>query len=207
MIRTSIISVPDELRDALRHMTRMTLIRTLASTRPDLTAYRNISSAYRIVFKSLARRYLELHDEIGDLDTMISSIIETLAPELIEQKAVGYESGAQLLITLSDNPERLKSESSFSALCGVSPIPASSGKTNRQRLNRGGGRAANNALHIIAIERLRIEQRPKNHVKKRTSDGLSKMEANRCLKIYIARELYYLLKNRNALINSTQITT
>ncbi len=97
---------------------------------------------------------------------MISSIIDTLAPELIEQKAVGYESGTQLLITLGDNPERLKSESSFSALCGVSPIPASSGKTNRHRLNRGGDRAANNALHIIAIGRLRIELHPKNHVKK-----------------------------------------
>lgn len=159
MIRTSIVSSPDEIRDTLRHMTRMTLIRTLASSRPDLTAYKNISSAYRIVFKSLARRYLELHDEIADLDKMISSIVDMLALELIEQKTVGYESAAQLLITLGDNPERLNSESSFAALCGVSPIPASSGKTNRHRLNRGGDRAANSALHIIAIGRLRTEQR------------------------------------------------
>ncbi|MDV7106412.1 IS110 family transposase [Vibrio sp. TH_r3] len=207
MIRTSIVSSPDEIRDTLRHMTRMTLIRTLASSRPDLTAYKNISSAYRIVFKSLARRYLELHDEIADLDKMISSIVDMLAPELIEQKAVGYESAAQLLITLGDNPERLNSESSFAALCGVSPIPASSGKTNRHRLNRGGDRAANSALHIIAIGRLRTEQRSKDYIKKRTADGLSKMEAIRCLKRYIAREIYYLLKNRNALINSIQITT
>lgn len=207
MIRTSIVSSPDEIRDTLRHMTRMTLIRTLASSRPDLTAYKNISSAYRIVFKSLARRYLELHDEIADLDKMISSIVDMLAPELIEQKAVGYESAAQLLITLGDNPERLNSESSFAALCGVSPIPASSGKTNRHRLNRGGDRAANSALHIIAIGRLRTEQRSKDYIKKRTADGLSKMEAIRCLKRYIAREIYYLLKNRNALINSMQITT
>lgn len=138
---------------------------------------------------------------------MISSIVDALAPELIEQKAVGYESAAQLLITLGDNPERLNSESSFAALCGVSPIPASSGKTNRRRLNRGGDRSANSALHIIAIGRLRTEQRSKDYVKKRIANGLSKMEAIRCLKRYIAREIYYLLKNRNALVNSIQIPT
>lgn len=138
---------------------------------------------------------------------MISSIVDALAPELIEQKAVGYESAAQLLITLGDNPERLNSESSFAALCGVSPIPASSGKTNRHRLNRGGDRSANSALHIIAIGRLRTEQRSKDYVKKRIANGLSKMEAIRCLKRYIAREIYYLLKYRNALVNSIQIPT
>ncbi|WP_413282512.1 IS110 family transposase [Vibrio sp. MA40-2] len=207
MIRTSIVSAPDELRDTLRHMTRMSLIRTLASTRPDLTNYRDISTAYRITLKSLARRYIELHDEIADLDKMIATIVETLAPQLIEQTAVGYESAAQLLITLGDNPERLRSESSFAALCGVSPIPASSGKTNRHRLNRGGDRAANSALHIIAIGRLRIEKRSQEYIKKRVGDGLSKMEALRCLKRYIAREIYYLLKKRNMLINAVQITS
>jgi transposase len=207
IIRSNIISAPEELRDSLRHMTRMNLIRTLASTRPDLTNYKDITSAYRITLKSLARRYVELHDEIADLDKMIATILETLAPELIEQKAIGYEKAAQLLITLGDNPERLRSESSFAALCGVSPIPASSGKTNRHRLNRGGDRAANSALHIIAIGRLRTEERSQAYVKKRTSDGKSKMEAIRCLKRYIAREVYYLLKNRNAYINSVQITS
>ncbi|TMP70517.1 IS110 family transposase, partial [Pseudoalteromonas ruthenica] len=122
---------------------------------------------------------IELHDEIADLDKMIATIVDTLAPELIKQNAVGYESAAQLLITLGDNPERLKSESSFAALCGVCPIPASSGKTNRHRLNRGGDRAANSALHIIAIGRLRTEDRSKSYIKKRTADGLSKMEALR----------------------------
>ena len=206
MIRTSIVSAPDELRETLRYMTRMSLIRTLASTHPDLTNYKDISTAYRITLKSLARRYIELHDEIADLDKMIATIVDTLAPELIKQNAVGYESAAQLLITLGDNPERLKSESSFAALCGVCPILASSGKTNRHRLNRGGDRAANSALHIIAIGRLRTEDRSKSYIKKRTADGLSKMEALRCLKRYIARELYYLLKNRNTSINCVQIT-
>lgn len=84
---------------------------------------------------------------------MISVIVDELAPELITGKAIGYESAAQLLITVGDNPERLKSEASFAALCGVNPIPASSGKVNRHRLNRGGDRAANSALHIIAMNR------------------------------------------------------
>ena len=148
---------------------------------------------------------MELHDEIADLDVMISVIVDELAPELITGKAIGYESAAQLLITIGDNPERLKSEASFAALCGVNPIPASSGKVNRHRLNRGGDRAANSALHIIAIGRLRIDARTKEYVEKRLTQGHTKLEALRCLKRYIAREVYYTLRKRNNLINSAQI--
>lgn len=113
---------------------------------------------------------------------MIKSIVDDLAPELVARNSIGYGSAAQLLITAGDNPERLKSEASFAALCGVSPIPASSGKTDRHRLNRGGDRAANSALHIIA-------------------DGLSKLEAIRCVKRYIAREVFSLIRDRYRRIN------
>ncbi len=207
MIQMNIVSAPDELREVLRKMTRMQLIRTLAAWRPDVTDYRNVTSAYRIAFKSLARRYLELHDEIADLDVMIASIVDELAPELIAKNSIGYQSASQLLITAGDNPSRLKSEASFAALCGASPIPASSGQTNRHRLNRGGDRAANSALHIIAIGRLRTEQRTRDYMEKRQADGLSKLEAIRCLKRYIAREVYFILRNRNRAINQTQIAT
>jgi len=138
---------------------------------------------------------------------MISVIVDELAPELIAGKAIGYESAAQLLITVGDNPERLKSEASFAALCGVNPIPASSGKINRHRLNRGGDRAANSALHIIAIGRLRTDARTKEYVEKRVTQGHTKLEALRCVKRYIAREVYYTLRKRNNFINSTQIAT
>ncbi|SEQ63202.1 transposase, partial [Nitrosomonas ureae] len=185
--------------------TRMQLIRTLVTWRPDLGGYRNISTAYKIALKYLARRYLELHDEIADLDVMISAIVDELAPDLIAGKAIGYESAAQLLITAGDNPDRLKSEASFAALCGVNPIPASSGKVNRHRLNRGGDRAANSALHIIAIGRLRTDNKTKEYVDKSLTQGHTKLEALRCLKRYIAREVYYILKKRNNLINSIQI--
>ena len=141
MIQNTIVCAPDELREPLRKMTRMQLIRTLAAWRPDLTDYRNVTSAYRITLKSLGRRYLELHGEIADLDVMIVAIVDELAPNLVARNSIGHESAAQLLLTAGDNVQRLRSEASFAALCGVSPVPASSGKTTRHRLSRGGDRA------------------------------------------------------------------
>lgn len=205
IIQTTIVCAPDRLRDLLRNMTRMQLIRTLAAWRPDLTQYRNVEEAYRIALKSLARRYLELHDEIADLDDMIEAIVKDLAPELLDQTAIGLNSAAQLLLTAGDNPERLKSEASFAALCGVSPVPASSGKIVRHRLNRGGDRAANSAIHIIAIGRLRLDPRTQDYIAKRVAAGNSKLEAIRSLKRYIAREVFGIIIRRNKQINQTQI--
>src|SRR5438477_11857207 len=201
MIHNTIVCAPDELRETLRRMTRMQLIRTLAAWRPDLTDYRSVVSAYRITLKSLGRRYLELHDEIADLDTMIVAIIDELAPALVARNSIGHGSTAQLLVTAGDNAERLQSEASFAALCGASPVPASSGKTTRHRLNRGGDRAANSALHIIAIGRLRTDPRIKAYIAKRVAEGHSKLEAIRCLKRYIAREVFSLISQRKREIN------
>ena len=205
MIQMTIVCAPDKIRDTLRSMTRMLLIRTLAAWRPDLTAYRQVEEAYRISLKSLARRYLELHDEIADLDKMIEAIVKDLAPELLAQTAIGLNSAAQLLLTAGDNPDRLKSEASFAALCGVSPVPASSGKTVRHRLNRGGDRAANSAIHIIAIGRLRLDARTQDYMARRIAAGNSKLEAIRCLKRYIAREVFGIIMRRYREINQSQI--
>ena len=205
MIHSTVVSAPDELRDAARELTRMELIRTLAAWRPDMTDYRNVTSAYRITLRSLARRYLELHDEIADLDDMIRAIVDDLAPDLVERNAIGHESAAQLLLTAGDNVERLRSEAAFAALCGVSPVPASSGKTTRHRLNRGGDRAANSALHIIAIGRLRTDPKTKAYIARRIAEGHSKLEAIRCLKRYIAREVFSLIRKRSREINQRQI--
>lgn len=205
MIQMTIVCAPDKIRDPLRSMTRMQLIRTLAAWRPDLTAYRQVEEAYRISFKSLARRYLELHDEIADLDAMIGAIVKDLAPELLAQTAIGLNSAAQLLLTAGDNPDRLKSEASFAALCGVSPVPASSGKTVRHRLNRGGDRAANSAIHIVAIGRLRLDARTQDYVARRIAAGNSKLEAIRCLKRYIAREVFGIIMRRHREINQSKI--
>ncbi|SDB74304.1 Transposase IS116/IS110/IS902 family protein [Agrobacterium fabrum] len=205
LIQNTIIAAPDALRDQLRRMTRMQLVRLLAAWRPDLTAYRDVEAAYRITLKSLGRRYLELHDEIADLDMMIAAIVEDLAPDLIERNSIGHNSAAQLLLTAGDNPERLKSEASFAALCGVSPVPASSGKTTRHRLNRGGDRLANSALHIIAIGRLRTDDNTKQYVARRVAAGHSKLDAIRALKRYIAREVFGIIMRRQKQINQTRI--
>ena len=205
MIHNTIVCAPDGLRDQLRSLTRMQLVRTLASWRPDLTAYRDLDSAYRIGLKSLARRYLELHDEIADLDAMIAAIVDELAPNLVARNSIGHTGAAQLLLTAGDNPERLRSEASFASLCGVSPVPASSGRTVRHRLNRGGDRAANSALHIIAIGRLRTDQRTKDYVARRLAEGHSKLDAIRALKRYLAREVFTLITQRRKEINATRI--
>ena len=207
MIQNTIVCAPDGLRETLRQLTRMQLIRTLAAWRPDLGEYRNVLSAYRITLKSLGRRYLELHDEIADLDVMIGGIVSELAPSLVARNSIGRECAAQLLLTAGHNSERLRSEASFAALCGVSPVPASSGKVTRHRLNRGGDRAANSALHIIAICRLRTDPRSKAYVERRIAEGHSKLEAIRCLKRYIAREVFMLITRRAREIGQTQIVT
>ncbi len=201
MLQTQIVSAPEELRDQVRNLTRMQLIRTIAAWRPDATDYRDVTTATRLALRALARRYLELSDEIAELDVPIQALVEELNPELLTRTGIGVNSAAQLLVTAGDNPERLRSEASFAALCGVSPVPASSGKTIRHRLNRGGDRAANSALHMIVISRLRMDEKTKAYVAKRTTEGMSKLEIMRCLKRYVAREVFYLLKRRTKEIN------
>ncbi|WP_313061975.1 IS110 family transposase [Agrobacterium cavarae] len=198
LIQNTIIAAPDVLRDQLRRMTRMQLVQLLAAWRPDLTACRDVEVAYRITLKSLGRRYLELHGEVADLDMMIAAIVEDLAPDLVERNSVGHNSAAQLLLTAGDNP-------SFAALCGVSPVPASSGKTTSHRLNRGGDRLANSALHIIAIGRLRTDDKTKQYVARRVAAGHSKLDAIRALKRYIARDVFGIIIRRQKQINQTRI--
>jgi transposase len=205
MIHNTIVPAPDGLRDQLRAMTRMQLVRTLATWRPDLTAYREVEAAYRISLKSLGRRHLEPHDEIADLDVMIAAIVKELAPNLIGRNSISYVGGAQLLLAAGGNPERMRSEASFAAPCGVSPVPASSGKTVRHRLKRGGDRSANSPLHIIAIGRVRTDQKTKDFVARRVSEGHSKLDANRALKRYLAREVFTLIMQRQKEINASRI--
>lgn len=201
MIKAHIVSAPEELRDQLRGMTRMQLIRHLAATRPDSTDFKTPVGAAKISLKRLAKRYVDLDDEVSELDDMIKEILEDAAPLLVKCSCVGPQSAAQLMVTVGDNPERLKSEASFAMLCGVAPIPVSSGMTYRHRLNRGGDRAANSAIHIIAIGRLRTDARTQDYVARKMSEGHTKMEAIRCLKRYIAREIYYVIRSQQKLVN------
>ena len=116
-----------------------------------------------------------------------------LAPNLLELEGVGTENAGAIMVAVGDNPDRLRSEASFAMMCGVCPIPASSGKTQRHRLNRGGNRQANSALHMVVVCRMRTDARTRAYVARRTQEGLSKREVMRCLKCYVAREIYRVL--------------
>jgi transposase len=193
LLRMTIVSCPDELRDQVRNLTRMQLIRTLAAWRPDVSNASDPVTAYRVALKSLARRYLELSDEIADLDELINPLVEALAPQLLDRVGIGIEVAGQMLVTAGDNSDRMKSEAAFAMLCGVAPLPASSGMTQRHRLNRGGDRQANRALHLAIVSRIRLDPRTQAYIVKKTTEGHSKLEIIRCLKRYLAREIYYLL--------------
>lgn len=192
-LRNTIIAAPEGVRDQVRNLTRMQLLRTCAAWRPDALAFRDPAVATKIALKSLARRSLELGDEIAELDRLIAPFVQELAPGLLEKEGVGIENAGQLLVTAGDNPERLRSEAGFSKLCGASPIPASSGKTVRHRLNPGGDREANSALHMIVVCRMRTDQRTRDYVARRLAEGKTKREIIRCLKRYVAREIYHAL--------------
>jgi transposase len=150
----------------------------------------------KTALRNLARRWKSLDEEIKALNRQIAALVRTTAPELVELHGVGVELAGQFLVTAGDNADRIHTEAAFAKLCGVAPQPASSGRsTGRHRLSRGGDRAANSALYIVAIVRIRHHQPTRDYVQRRTAEGLSKREIIRCLKRYIAREIYQLLTN------------
>lgn len=141
----------------------------------------------------LAKRWLTLAAELKEFDASLETLTNVSAPHLRAQFGVGPQTAAVLIATAGDNPERLRSEAALAALCGVNPLPASSGQTVRHRLNRGGDRQANNALWTIAMVRMRSEPRTRAYVARRSAKGMSNKEIHRCLKRYIVRELYPLI--------------
>ena len=148
-------------------------------------------TATKIAIKSLARRVFDLNDEVADLDRLIEPLVEEIGSNLTQLEGVGTDSAGEFIVAAGENPDRLRSESSFAMLCGACPIPASSGKTQRHRLNRGGNRQANSALHIVVLSRMRTDPRTKKYVERRITEGRTKREIMRCLKRYVAREIYH----------------
>ncbi|MFF3489393.1 transposase [Streptomyces sp. NPDC002701] len=142
----------------------------------------------------LARRIQYLDAEIKDALDQMTVLIAQAVPALLQLQGIGPDSAAALLIAAGDNPDRLRGEASFAALCGVSPVEASSGKTSRRRLNRGGNRQANAALFRAVLSRLRWDSATQEYLKRRTAEGLSKREIIRCLKRYLARTVYKILR-------------
>lgn len=188
-LKTLIINAPAELREALDHIRgKVTLIRHIAAFRPgDIDT--PVASA-KMAMKALARRWLWLHDEIIVHDAELERLVRERAPTLMASHGIATLTIAEMLILVGDDPTRIRSEAAFAKLCGVCPIPASSGQTRRFRLNRGGNRQANAALYRVAIVRMRSHEPTLAYVKKRTKYGKSKSEIIRCLKRYIIREIY-----------------
>lgn len=188
-VRHQLITAPVMIREKYRHHSAVGLIRALASCRPG--AHGDLEERLVLTaLKSLARRHQLLGEEITRLDAELTAMIQQTAPHLLGLHGVGNTTAAQLLITAGGNPDRLRSEASFAALCGTAPVPASSGKTTRHRLSRGGDRRANNALHTIALVRMRNHPPTKAFVARQRDRGRSTPEILRMLKRALAREMY-----------------
>jgi transposase len=192
-MKTLIVTAPDELRARLRGLSVKQLITTCANLRPERADAGTPTTAVKLALRSLARRHQQLSTEIDDLDELLEPLVAAINPALAAVNGVGADTAGQLLVSAGENHDRLASEAAFAMLCGVAPIPASSGKTTRHRLNRGGDRQANCALYRVVLSRLRWDPRTRAYAERRTQEGLSKKEIIRCLKRYIARELYQLI--------------
>lgn len=189
-----IVTAPDglrhRLRDGLSLSTQLGRARRFPDNHPD-----PIEVQTRFAMRELARRIGFLNDQTSRLETRIAALVTTHAPALYGLFGVGPHAAAQLLAAAGDNPQRLRSEAAFAKLCGVCPLPASSGKTTRHRLNRGGDRRANNALFTIVLVRMRYDQRTRAYVERRTAQGKTRKEIMRCLKRFVAREVFTAITN------------
>ena len=200
-LRAILVSAPEEIRSRLWQIKAEHCVANCADLRQLGTTTHLI--ALTATLRLLAKRWLMLKAELKELDAELEQLTLKFAPNLREQFGVGPLTAATLIVAAGDNPERLRSEAALAALCGVNPLQASSGKTSRHRLNRGGNRQANNALWTIALVRMRSEPRTRAYVEKRTNEGLSNKEIHRCVSRYVARELYpHILADLNTAANT-----
>jgi transposase len=191
-LKALLVSAPEVLKGELLGLSTNKLVSKASRFRlGDHPA--NVTAATKLALRSIARRHRQLSKEIAELDEQLDWLVAQVAPELLAVEGVSTDTAASLLVAAGDNPKRLKSEACFAHLCGVAPIPASSGKIVRHRLNRRGNRDANRALYMIAFGRMSRDERTQTYVARRTAEGKSKKEIIRCLKRYIARELYRVL--------------
>jgi transposase len=188
------VTAPEELRcQLLARKTTRGRATLCARLRPDPARLHEPVHAAKAALRSLARRVIDLDAEIVALDRQLTQLVATAAPVTTARIAVSTGHAGTLLVTAGQNIQRLRSEASFAALCAAGPIPVSSGRRDRHRLNYGGDRDANRALHMIAVCRLRYCERTRAYAERRTAEGKTKTEIIRCLKRYIARELYHAL--------------
>lgn len=192
-LRAVIDTAPEALRAELRTLPRAALVARAAQYAAEGSLATPLAAA-RYALRTLACRFVALDRERDELDAQLATLVALAAPpKLLEAFGVGPQTASALLITAGDNPERLKSDAAFAAVCGASPLDASSGKQQRHRLNRGGDRQANHALWRIVMVRLRFDPTTQAYVARRLREGKTKREAVRCLKRYVARRIWRLL--------------
>lgn len=187
-LKALIVTVPAELREQLEGLTDKALIERCCGLRPGAIATPTASAKHTL--RSLAKRWATLDAEISDHDKILDNLTRAHSPTLRDGFGIGADTAAEMLIVFGDNPERIRSEAAFAKLCGACPIPASSGVTNRHRLSRAGHRHANAALYRAVIVRMRFHQPTIDYTRRRTKEGLSKRDIIRCLKRFLAREIY-----------------
>lgn len=185
-------TAPDDLRERLAGLSRKRLVATTAALRPREGADQ-VAFATKTALSLLGRRVQALDAEKEHLDRLLSKLVAETAPELLGRFGVGVDTAAALLVTAGDNPGRIRSEAAWAHLCGVAPIPASSGQVTRWRLDRGGDRQANAALYVIVVARMSADKATKAYVERRLAEGRTKLEVIRALKRYVAREVYHYL--------------
>jgi len=194
-MKALIVTAPADLREQVRSLSHDRLVDTAASLRPGPVI--TPAAAVKLALKYLAQRHQLLSAEVAILDHDLARLVAEAAPALCALKGVGTDVAGAVLVAAGEHPERLRSEGAFANLCGVAPLPASSGRTSgRHRLNRGGDRHAN---WRIVIVRLATDAPTKQYMARRTQEGMSKPEIIRCLKRYVAREIYRELIPRIAL--------
>lgn len=184
-IDSLVVTAPEPVRAALRNLPGEERARKLAKSRPADSRGR--------AFKRLAKRWVAAKADADELEAEIGELVKEAYPALIGARGVAAISAARIIVAAGSNPERMGSEAAFSMLCGTSPIPASSGKKDRHRLNRGGDRQANRGIHEIACSRMTFDERTQGFIARKIKEGKTKREAIRCLCRYIAREVYKLL--------------
>ena len=188
-LKQIVVRAPAPLREALQDLTDRSLLTRCAGLRPGPLDTPTASTKHTL--RALARRWTTLAEEIATHDRHLERLTTETSPTLRASFGVGAHTAAEMLILFGDNPDRIRSEAAFAKLCGACPIPASSGMTTgRHRLNRGGHRQANAALYRAVIVRLRFHQPTVNYVARRTADGRTKRDIIRCLKRFLAREIY-----------------
>ena len=195
-MRSLVSTAPEQLREQLRGLSTYQLIERAAALRPGSAM--DVGSATKMALRELARRARYLGEQMDRLSTQLRPMVTAAAPALVARHGVGTDTAGALLVATGDNPERLMHEAAFAHLCGVSPIEASSGTVTRHRLNRGGDRRANHAPWRIVMVRMVSDPDTRAYVERRTKEGRSKREIMRCLKRYVARELYPLLTAQEA---------